>query len=125
MLPSDTVTCNLLRCLTPFALRLADLSASFDELAELSTSQALGASKRQAGPASPEALADAFPEGSDTRRAAVGALGHQVHARMLHVNVVPSSAMLGAALLPAAVFAATAQSEPEVRPPLLSAHVPS
>lgn len=62
-------------------------------------------------PAGTEALADAFPEGSDTRRAAVAALGHQLHTRMLHVNVVPSSAMLGTALLPAAVFAAIAQSE--------------
>lgn len=51
-----------------------------------------------------DTLAAAFPEGSEARRAAVAAVGHQLHVRMLRSNVVPSSAMLAASVLPAHVF---------------------
>ena len=96
----------------------ADLG--FEELCELSRSGALqadGTALRPPPAASPAVTSDiapssgdatsslvqALPEGSDARRAAVAALGHEVHARMLRVNVMPSSALLAAAILPAAL----------------------
>jgi hypothetical protein len=98
----------------------ADLS--FDALMELARTDSLASLNRStrrgsppttqtpSTPAAPAAdnadmLADALPESSMARRAAVAALGHEVHSRMLRVNVIPSSAILAAALLPAGVVA--------------------
>lgn len=46
------------------------------------------------------ALVEQLPEGSPARRGAVAALGNEVHVRMLRVNVIPSSALMAATLLP-------------------------
>jgi Acyltransferase len=69
-------------------------------------------------PASPESvdtLAAAFPEGSAARRTAVAALGHELHVRMLATNVVPSTALFAAALLPGGLVPTESASDVLVR----------
>lgn len=98
---------------------------TFDELLELA-SQAdaaatagdkSGKSSDRSGAAQPpaETLADALPAGSGARRAAVAALGNEIHLRLLRNNVIPSSALLAAALLPIDVLGETASDGPIVR----------
>lgn len=69
------------------------------------------------------ALAEALPPGSDSRRAAVAALGNEIHTRLLRRNCVPSSAVLAAALLPAAVVGKCGEFGEPVRVPFTS-HAP-
>lgn len=85
---------------------------TFEELLELaSQADAAAAGRGESGAKSTAAaprsvrtpgdtLSDALPPGSSARRAAVAALGNEIHTRLLRNNVIPSSAVLAAALLP-------------------------
>jgi hypothetical protein len=88
---------------------------TFEELLDLARAED-AAQQAQSGPSndnaysaagrgsdSAEGLAEALPPGSDSYRAAVAALGNEIHARLLRGNCVPSSAVLAASLLPAAL----------------------
>lgn len=69
------------------------------------------------------ALAETLPPGSDSRRAAVAALGNEIHTRLLRNNCVTSAAVLAASLLPAAVVGECEEHSDTVRTcPLLSFH---
>lgn len=61
------------------------------------------------------ALAEALPAGSASRRAAVAALGNEIHTRLLRSNCVPSSAVLAASLLPTAVVGECEEHSDAVR----------
>ena len=74
-----------------------------------------GQSSSGGGVDSTVALADALPPGSDSRRAAVAALGNEIHTRLLRSNCVPSSAVFAAALLPAAVMGECEEHGSDVR----------
>jgi hypothetical protein len=87
---------------------LLDLARAEDEAQRLQAAPSndnadAGSSAASGGDAS-TALAEALPPGSDSRRAAVAALGNEIHTRLLRSNCVPSSAVLAASLLPAAVL---------------------
>ena len=47
---------------------------------------------------------ESMPPSSESRRNAVLALGSEIHSSLLKINVIPSSALLAAALLPSHVF---------------------
>ena len=78
-----------------------------------------GNSSSGGGADSSAALSDALPPGSDSRRAAVAALGNEIHTRLLRSNCVPASAVLAAALLPTSVVGECEEHSDAVRiPPL-------
>lgn len=127
----------------PLTLCVMSSEVTFDELLDLArTEDAAQQSQAAAAAASNEnassataghspsggggvdstaALADALPPGSDSRRAAVAALGNEIHTRLLRSNCVPSSAVLAAALLPAAVVGECEEHGSDVRAAILSA----
>lgn len=97
---------------------------TFEELLELASQADAAAAGTSAGGSGPlaaapsaEVLADALPSGSNARRAAVAALGNEIHLRLLRNNVIPSSALLAAALLPEDLVGEIQEATSDVRTP--------